>query len=100
MGGKTYNRCLQPFRVLDVDGLDVRVKPVLCALFVITSAADTDTEAVWDTLDALLPDLLVQLGVDADIFGSLFFLIRKVLIETRDSRVCEFGGWGERTIAL
>lgn len=57
---------------------------MLCALFVITSARDTDTEAVWDTLDALLPDLLVQLRVDTDILGSLFILIRKMLVETRE----------------
>lgn len=48
---------------------------MFCAFFIVTSTRDTDTEAVRDTLDTLLPDLFVQLGVDTDIPGSLFRLL-------------------------
>jgi hypothetical protein len=57
--------------VLDVDGLDVGVKLLLGALLVVTLTRDADTEAEGDTLDAGLPDLLVQLGVEADVGGAL-----------------------------
>jgi len=53
--------------VLDVDSLDVAVELLLGALLVVSPSADADAESVRDTLDTLLPDLLVQLGVDADI---------------------------------
>jgi hypothetical protein len=57
--------------VLDVDGLDVGVELLLGALLVVTLTRDADTESVRDTLDAGLPDLLVELGVKADVLGSL-----------------------------
>jgi hypothetical protein len=57
--------------VLDVDGLDVRVELLLGALLVVTLTRDADTEAERNALDARLPDLLVQLGVEADIGGAL-----------------------------
>lgn len=57
--------------VLDVDGLYVAVELLLGALLVVTSPGDADANSVWDALDTLLPDLLVQLGVDADIGGAL-----------------------------
>lgn len=47
---------------------------MLCALLIVTSAGDTDTKTVRDTFDALLPDFFVQLGVDTDVLGSLFWL--------------------------
>jgi hypothetical protein len=51
--------------VLDVDGLDVGVETLLGVLLVVTLAGDADTETEGN-------DLLVQLGVDADILGALF----------------------------
>lgn len=57
--------------VLDVDGLDVGVELLLGALLVVTLAGDADTEAEGDALDTALPDLLVELGVEADVLGAL-----------------------------
>jgi hypothetical protein len=57
--------------VLDVDGLDVGVQLLLSALLVVTLTRNADTEAVRDALDAGLPDLLVELGVEADVVGAL-----------------------------
>lgn len=63
---------LEALGVLDVDSLDVRVELLLGTLLVITLTADADTESEWDTLDTGFPDLLVQLGVEADVLGALF----------------------------
>lgn len=57
--------------VLDVDGLDVGVELLLGTLLVVTLTADADTEAERNALDARLPDLLVQLRVEADVGGTL-----------------------------
>ena len=56
---------------LDVDGLDVAVQSLLGVFLVVSLSADSDTESVWDTLDSLFPDLLVQLRVKANIFCAL-----------------------------
>jgi hypothetical protein len=56
----------------DVDGVDVRVEPLLGVLLVVTLAGNAHTHAVGDALDAALPDLLVQLGVQADVLGALW----------------------------
>lgn len=61
----------QALGVLDVDGLNVRKQPVLGALLVVTLARNADAEAVGNTLNALLPDLLVELRVDPDILSAL-----------------------------
>ena len=58
--------------VLDVDGLDVGVEALLGVLLVVTLTGDADTETEGDTLDAGLPDLLVELGVNADVLGALY----------------------------
>ena len=57
--------------VLDVDGLDVGVELLLGAVLIVTLTRDADTEAERNALDAGLPDLLVQLGVEADVGGAL-----------------------------
>ena len=57
--------------VLDVDSLYVRVQLLLGALLIVTLTRDADTETEWHTLDTGFPDLLVQLGVKADILGAL-----------------------------
>lgn len=62
---------MQTLGVLDVDGLDVRVELLLCALLVITLSGDADSEAEWNTLDAGFPDLLVELGVETNVLGAL-----------------------------
>lgn len=62
---------LETLGVLDVDGLDVAVKLLLGTLLVVTLARDADTEAERNALDTALPDLLVQLGVEADVAGAL-----------------------------
>lgn len=53
----------QTLGILDVDGLHVAVELLLGVLLVVSSTADADAESVRNTLDTLLPDLLVQLGV-------------------------------------
>lgn len=58
--------------VLDVDGLHVAVEPLLGTLLVVSPPGDADPEPVGDALDTLLPDLLVQLGVQADVRGALY----------------------------
>lgn len=62
---------LETLGVLDVDGLDVGVELLLGALLVVTLAGDAHAQAERDALDAGLPDLLVQLGVEADVLGAL-----------------------------
>jgi hypothetical protein len=57
--------------VLDVDGLDVGVELLLGALLVVTLTGDADAQAEGNTLDAGLPDLLVELGVEADVASAL-----------------------------
>lgn len=62
---------MQTLGVLNVDSLDVRVQLLLGALLVVTLTANADTETERNALDAGLPDLLVELGVEADVFGTL-----------------------------
>lgn len=62
---------METLRVLDVDSLDVAVELLLSTLLVVSSAGNADAQSVGNTLDTLLPDLLVQLGVDADISSTL-----------------------------
>lgn len=62
---------MQTLGVLDVDGLNVGVQTLLGVLLVVTLARDADTQAEGDTLDTGLPDLLVQLGVEANVLGAL-----------------------------
>lgn len=57
--------------VLDVHSLNVAVQLLLGTLLVISSSGNSDSESVVNTLDTVLPDLLVELGVDADIRGTL-----------------------------
>lgn len=62
---------MEALGLLDVDGLDVRVELLLGALLVVTLAGDADTETERNALDTGFPDLLVQLGVEADVGGAL-----------------------------
>lgn len=62
---------LKTLGALDVDGLDVRVELLSSSLLVVTLAGDADAKSEWAALDTGLPDLLVQLWVDADIGGTL-----------------------------
>ena len=66
------NGGLETLGVLDVDGLDVAVELLLGTLLVVTLTRDADTEAERNALDTALPDLLVELGVEADIVGALW----------------------------
>ena len=61
----------QALGVLNVDGLDVAVELLLGVLLVVSAAADAHAQSVRNALDALLPDLLVELGVQADVGGAL-----------------------------
>lgn len=65
------SQCLQTLGVLDRNSLDIAVKLLLCALLIITLSRDAHTESVRNTLDTLLPDLLVQLRIEADVLGAL-----------------------------
>lgn len=62
---------LQTLGVLDVDGLNVAVELLGCALLIVSLSGDAYADAERDTLDSRLPDLLVQLRVDTDILGTL-----------------------------
>lgn len=62
---------METLGVLDVDSLDVAVQLLLGTLLVVTSSGNADAQSVGDTLDTVLPDLLVQGGVHADIGGTL-----------------------------
>lgn len=66
---------LETLGVGDVDGLDVGVELLLGILLVVTLTGDADTETEGDTLDAALPDLLVQLGVKTDVLGTLSYVV-------------------------
>lgn len=77
--------------VLDVHGLNVAVELLLGALLIVTSARDADAESVWNTLDTLLPDLLVELGVDADIGGALSSIVSVPSTQAKASRASASG---------
>lgn len=62
---------LETLGALNVDGLDVRVELLGGSLLVVTLTGDADAKSEWASLDTGLPDLLVQLWVDADISGTL-----------------------------
>lgn len=62
---------MQTLGVLNIDSLDVGVQTLLSTLLIVTLAGDTDTQAEGNTLDTGFPDLLVQLGVEADVLGAL-----------------------------
>lgn len=57
--------------ILDVHSLDVAVQLLLGTFLVVTLSGNTDSESVGDTLDAGFPDLLVELGVEADVGCAL-----------------------------
>lgn len=65
------NDSVETLGVLDIDGLDVAVQLLLGTLLVVTSSGNADAQSVGDTLDTVLPDLLVQGGVHADIGSTL-----------------------------
>ena len=66
-----HNDRLQALGLLDIDGLDVAVQLLLGALLVVSSSGDAYADSVWNALNTLLPHLLVQLGVQADVSGTL-----------------------------
>lgn len=57
--------------VLDINGLNVAVQLLLGTLLIVTSSRNADAQSVADTLDTVLPNLLVQSGVQTDIRGTL-----------------------------
>lgn len=65
---------MQPLGAGDVDSVDMGVESLLGALLVVTLAGDAHTHTVGDALDTGFPDLLVQLGVQADVLGALQLL--------------------------
>lgn len=65
------NGGVETLGVLDVDGLNITVQLLLGALLVVTLAADTNSETEGNTLDTGFPHFLVQLRVEADVFGAL-----------------------------
>ena len=62
---------METLRVLHVDGLDIRVELFLGSLLVVTLTGNSDSESVRNALDAAFPNLLVELGVEADIDRAL-----------------------------
>ena len=69
-----HNGGVQTLGVLDVDGLDERVQALLGVLLVVTLARDAHAQTERNALDAGLPDLLVELGVEADVLGALWLI--------------------------
>ena len=65
------NNGVKTLGVLDIDGLDVTVQLLLGALLVVTLSRDSYAESEWNTLDTSFPDLLVQLGIETNIGGTL-----------------------------
>jgi hypothetical protein len=76
------NNGVQALGVLDVDGLHVAVELLLGALLVVTPPGDADAEPVRDALDTLLPDLLVQLGIQTDVRGALDLPLSASILST------------------
>ena len=66
------NSGVETLGLLDVDGVDHRVQLLLGVLLVVTLAGDADTQTEGNALDTGFPDLLVELGVEADVLGALF----------------------------
>lgn len=62
---------LQTLGILDRNGLDVAVQLLLGTILIVTLTRDAHAESVWHALDTLLPDLLVELRVEADVSGAL-----------------------------
>ena len=50
---------------------------MLCILLVVTFARDPHAQAEGDALDPTFPDFLVELRVEADVFGALHRNISK-----------------------
>ena len=75
---------METLGVLDVDGLDVGVETLLGVLLVVTLAGDADTETEGDTLDTGFPDLLVELGVDTDVLGTLLIALANRIAQDQD----------------
>ena len=73
------NDGVETLGLLDVDGLDIGVELLLGALLVVTLAADADAETEGNTLDTGFPDLLVQLGVEADVLGALLDVLDRTV---------------------
>lgn len=63
---------MESLGVLDVDGLNIAVQLLLGALLVISSSGNSHAQPVGNTLNTLLPDLLVELRVQTDVGGTLF----------------------------
>lgn len=80
----------QTLRVLDVDGLDVAVELLLGVLLVVSSSANAYADSVGNALDTLLPDLLVQLRVDADISGLLWEVV-SIMLDSFQLMQCDLG---------
>lgn len=65
------NDSRQALGILHVDSLHVAVELFLGILFVVPSSGNPHTEPVGDTLDAALPDLLVELRIQTNVRGTL-----------------------------
>lgn len=57
--------------LLDIHSLHIAVQLLLRALLIVTFPRDAHTQSIWNALDAGLPDLLVQLGVETDVASAL-----------------------------
>lgn len=65
------NNRVEALGFLDIHRLHVAVQLLLGILLVVSSSGNSDAESVGNALDAALPDLLVELGVQADVGGAL-----------------------------
>lgn len=65
------NNGVEALGVLDVHSLYVAVQLLLGTLLVVSASGNADAESVGNALHTVLPDLLVQRGVQTDIRGAL-----------------------------
>lgn len=65
------NNGVEALGVLDVHSLHVAVQLLLGTLLVVSASGNADAESVGNALYTVLPDLLVQRGVQTDISGAL-----------------------------
>ena len=80
---------MQPLGTLDVHRLHVAVQFLLSTLLVVPLPRDPHSQPVRHALDPGFPHLLVELGVEADVFCALWKQER----EGDGQRLCQSGRW-------
>lgn len=69
--GIFHHNSSQSLWILNVHRLHVTVQLLLGTFLVISFPRYPHAQSVWHTFDARLPNLLIELRVEADVFSSL-----------------------------